>query len=48
MSWNFIISFAVAVGLYLVVVLIIGFIKRHKKNKQKDNSEVHNEEEVNK
>ena len=46
MSWNFLISFAVAVGLYLLVILIVGFIKRHKnKNKEKkdDNIEGDNE-----
>ena len=43
MSWNFLISFAVGFGVYLVVLLIWTLIKRHHIKKQ-----IKNDDEVNK
>ena len=39
MNWNFLISFGVAVAIYVIVVLIIGFIKKRKKYRIKDDKQ---------
>lgn len=45
MSWNFLISFAVGFGVYLVSLLIWSLIKRHRIKKEiKKDDEVNNSE----
>lgn len=44
MNWNFLITFAVGVGLYVLCVLVYGFFKkRRNKNKIKKDDKEHSE-----
>ena len=44
MNWNFLISFAVGLGVYLFVLFVVAMIKRHR-NKNKFLKEIEHKEE---
>lgn len=49
MSWNFLISFGIGFGVYMIVLVIWSLIKKHKIKKQiQKDDEVNSHEEKNK